>query len=87
VREGRRGARLYRRHALRGRPCLLIEVAAGPVHLAGLERPLVRRAVGERVGAVPRVLVGCKLTLAWEGCGVRALTHTPTAWTVERASL
>ena len=79
MREGRAGARLYKRHALRGRPCLLIEVAAGPVHLAGLERPLVRRAVGERVGAVPRILVGCKLTLAWEGCGVRALTHTPTS--------
>ena len=67
MREGRGGARLYKRHALRGRPCLLIEVAAGPVHLAGLERPLVRRAVGERVGAVPGVLVGCKLTLVWEG--------------------
>jgi len=60
---------LYRRHALRGRPCLLIEVAAGSVHLAGLERPLVRRAVGERVGAVPLVLVGGKLTL-WRGRAV-----------------
>ena len=55
---------LYRRHALRGRPCLLIEVAAGAVHLAGLERALVRRAVGEGVGAVPGVLVGRKLTLS-----------------------
>ena len=64
MREGRRGARSTEGTRCAAVPCLLIEVAAGAVHLAGLERALVRRAVGEGVGAVPGVLVGRKLTLS-----------------------
>lgn len=47
--------------------CLLVGEAAGAMHLALLERTFVRRAVGEGVRAMPRILVVDELALPGGG--------------------